>query len=92
MYQMTLRLVLVWESVEVEASATRVVIEIGDTPQDDAWADADVRELGALWYETVYPLMVAAYLPGAGAHWASLRARGDAVSRLELNDPGGPDA
>ncbi len=92
MYQMTLWLALVWESVEVAASATRVGVEIGDTPQDDAWADADGHELGTLWYETAYPAMVAAYLPGAGAQWTRLRARGDAVSRLELSDPGGPDA
>ena len=87
-----LPLALVWESAEVEASTTRVVVEIGDTPHDDAWADADVRELGALWYETAYPAMVAAYLPGAGSQWTRLRARGDAVSRLELSNPGGPDA
>ena len=82
-----LPLTLVWESAEIETADGRVVVEIGDTPHDDAWADADASELGVLWYETVYPAMVAAYLPGAGAHWPSLRARGDAVSRLELSGP-----
>jgi hypothetical protein len=73
-----------WEVRHIEMEPKRVIIEINDSPHDDAWKDLGVGELTADWYETSYPAMIDAYLPGAQAKWASLRGRGDTTNLLEL--------
>jgi hypothetical protein len=60
------------------------IIEIAETPHEQAWKDVSALEFGALWYESSYPAMARAYLPGATAVWTKLRSRGDDVNRLEL--------
>lgn len=75
---------LVWNHT-VTHEAGRAIVEIAETPHEQAWQDVDGMEIGALWYEGSYPAMVEAYLPGASAKWTKLRSRGDAINRLELN-------
>jgi len=70
---------------EVEVTTTKVIVEIDETPQDEAFEDSKHSELGSLWYQHSYPAMAAAYLPGATAQWTRLRARGDETNRLELH-------
>jgi hypothetical protein len=60
------------------------IIDIAETPQEEAWEDLKSLDLGALWYEGSYPAMAQAYLPGLRAAWTKLRSRGDSVNRLEL--------
>jgi hypothetical protein len=74
----------VWRTRLVEERDGRAVIEISESPQDDALADYEAGELGALWYESSYPAMVSAYLPGSAAKWLALRGRGDDANRLEI--------
>jgi len=78
---------LIWPVREIESGPHRVVVEIDETPQDEAFADSDAMDLGRLWYEASYPAMAGAYLPGATAAWTRLRSRGDATNRLELDAP-----
>ena len=80
---------LIWPLREVEVSEHKVVVEIDETPQDDAFEDSKLTDLGCLWYENSYPAMAAAYLPGTSAEWTRLRARGDDTNRLELSSPAG---
>lgn len=75
---------LIWPLREVEVNDHRVIVEIDDTPQDQAWADAGAFELARLWYEASYPAMAAAYLPRTRSRWTALRANGDATNRLSL--------
>ena len=75
---------LIWPVREIELTHNKVIVEIDETPQDDAFEDAKLTELGRLWYEHSYPAMADAYLPGTIAHWTQLRARGDETNRLEL--------
>ena len=63
----------------------RAVIDIHETPHEEAWEDLHAADLGRLWYEGTYPAMVEAYLPGSKAVWSLLRGNGDAVNRLELH-------
>ena len=72
---------LVWSVREIEMEASRVVLEISDTPQDQAWADLGAAELGMVWYEASYPSMAAAYLPGTAVRWTIPRG---GSRRLEL--------
>lgn len=74
----------VWRTSVVEEREGRTVIEISESPQDEAWADYDAQELAALWYEASYPAMVRAYLPGSSTKWLALRGRGGAANRLEI--------
>ena len=76
---------LIWPVREVEVTTTKVIVEIDETPQDEAFEDSKHSELGSLWYQHSYPAMAAAYLPGATAQWTRLRARGDETNRLELH-------
>jgi len=78
---------LIWPVREIEISPERVVVEIDETPQDEAFADSDATELGMLWYQASYPAMARAYMPGASARWSALVSRGDATNRLELDAP-----
>jgi hypothetical protein len=73
-----------WDIQQIEMHPRHVIIEIRDSPHDDAWKDLGVDGLAADWYEGSYPAMVDAYLPGSKASWTSLRGRGGAVNRLEL--------
>ena len=75
---------LIWPVREIEMSPQRAVVEIDETPQDDAWDDAGLRELGALWYDVSYAAMADTYRAGATATWSALTARGDATNRLEV--------
>jgi hypothetical protein len=60
------------------------VVEIAETPHEEAWEDLGAIDYGALWYKGSYPPMVEAYLPGANAVWTKLRSKGDEVNRLEI--------
>jgi hypothetical protein len=60
------------------------VVEIAETPHEEAWEDLGAIDYGALWYEGSYPPMVEAYLPAANAVWTKLRSKGDEVNRLEI--------
>lgn len=60
------------------------VLEISDTPHDEAWEDTMSVELGALWYRGAYPAMARAYLPNLVAEWTQLKADGALSNRLEL--------
>ena len=75
---------LIWPVREIEMSPQRAIVEIDETPQDDAWDDAGLRELGALWYDVSYAAMADTYRAGATATWSALTARGDATNRLEM--------
>ena len=76
---------LIWPLREIEMTSARVVVEIDETPQDEAFDDTGLTELGQLWYEAAYPAMVSAYLPAADAVWTRLLSRGDRTNRLELS-------
>lgn len=76
---------LIWPVREVEVTTTKVIVEIDETPQDEAFEDSKHSELGSLWYQHSYPAMAAAYLPGATSRWTRLRAGGDETNRLELH-------
>jgi L-2-amino-thiazoline-4-carboxylic acid hydrolase len=73
----------VWRH-HVELRPGGAVVEIEETPHEQAWEDVSAMQLGELWYEGSYPAMAEAYLPGAKAVWTQLRSRGDAANRLEL--------
>lgn len=74
----------VWRTRIVEERNGGAVIEIGESPQDDALADYDAGELAALWYEASYPAMVRTYLPESVARWLALKGRGGQSNRLEI--------
>ncbi|MFO0997312.1 MAG: L-2-amino-thiazoline-4-carboxylic acid hydrolase [Alphaproteobacteria bacterium] len=74
----------VWRTRIVEEHGARTVIEISESPQDDALADYDAGALGDLWYEASYPAMVGAYLPGSTVRWLALRGKGGDTNRLEI--------
>lgn len=74
----------VWQVQQHVMEANHVVVDIVETPQDEAWADLNGIDLGALWYEAPYPAMVTAYREGSSATWTKLKSRGDAINRLEL--------
>ncbi|MGE0004038.1 MAG: L-2-amino-thiazoline-4-carboxylic acid hydrolase [Parvibaculaceae bacterium] len=76
---------LTWETRMVEEAPARCVIEIGETPHEEAWADIGGLEVGRYWYEDAYPAMVEAFDPRARARWIALRPDGETVSRLELD-------
>lgn len=61
------------------------VIEIAETPHDEALEDLNGLELAGLWYEGSYPAMAQAYIPGVKASWTQLQSKGGAVNRLEIN-------
>lgn len=79
-----LPLSLVWEVKVMEDGAHRWVIEIGDTPHEQAWADIDGLDIGRYWYEESYPAMAAAFDERASACWIALRPQGT-CNRLELD-------
>lgn len=75
----------VWRVREIEMSPARAVLEIEETPHEEAWDDYQAGDIAQLWHEAAYPPMVATYLPGASARWLSLRGRAGAeASRLEM--------
>jgi hypothetical protein len=74
----------VWQTREITMERDCVVIEVADSPQDEAWTDLKGTDLGVLWYEASYPAMVETYLPGSTAKWTKLKSRGDTLSRLEM--------
>jgi hypothetical protein len=73
----------VWHT-EVTIEPGRVILDVHETPHDQAWSDLQAQEYATLWYEGSYPAMAEAYLPGARAAWTKLRSKGDATNRLEL--------
>jgi hypothetical protein len=73
----------VWRHV-VTVGPEAAVVEIAETPHEEAWEDLKAKDIGSLWYEGSYPAMAQAYLPGLTASWAQLRSNGAAVNRLEL--------
>jgi len=75
----------VWQTREIVMEPNHVVLEIADSPQDEAWDDLKGGDLGALWYETSYAAMAATYLPGSSARWPKLKSRQDAVNQLEIS-------
>ena len=85
-----LPMLLIWPVREIESGPRRLVVEIDETPQDEAFLDADAADLGRLWYEASYPAMAQAYMPGTRALWSALVSRGDATNRLELDTPDAP--
>jgi L-2-amino-thiazoline-4-carboxylic acid hydrolase len=74
---------MVWRH-SVTLQPLGAVIDIAETPHEEAWEDLHAMELGALWYEGSYAAMARAYLPGLSAIWTKLRSKGDPVNRLEL--------
>ncbi|MEQ8931902.1 MAG: L-2-amino-thiazoline-4-carboxylic acid hydrolase [Silicimonas sp.] len=60
------------------------VLDILETPHDEAWEDAHASDLGALWYRHAYPAMTQTYLPGLSAEWTREETGGNPVNRLEL--------
>ena len=81
---------LIWPVREIESGPRRLVVEIDETPQGEAFLDADAADLGRLWYEASSPAMAQAYMPGTRALWSALVSRGDATNRLELDTPDAP--
>ncbi|MGW9333324.1 L-2-amino-thiazoline-4-carboxylic acid hydrolase [Bosea sp. NPDC055594] len=73
----------VWNH-KASSSPDSAVIEIIDTPQDQAWADLDALDLGQLWYSAAYPAMAEAYLEGLSANWVPPRPTEGAAGRIEL--------
>lgn len=74
----------VWEVHEHVATARKVVVEIGATPQDEVWQDLGAGALAAHWYRESYPAMAEAYLPGSRARWPRLACLGDSASELQI--------
>lgn len=73
----------VWNH-SASAGNGEAVIEITDTPHDQAWADLDAQELAQLWYAEAYPAMAGAYLEGLSANWVPPRSGEQMVGRIEL--------
>jgi len=74
----------VWRQ-NVTVDANGAVIEIAETPHDEAWEDLEAIDMGELWYEGSYPAMAEAYLPGLTAFWTQLKAKGAPANRLQLS-------
>ena len=75
---------MVWQQQIEHLPGGGAVLDIIETPHEEAWEDVRAAELGALWYEGSYPAMAEAYMSGLTATWTRLKARGDASNRLEL--------
>jgi hypothetical protein len=62
---------------------------IENSPQDDAFSDYHLEELGVLFYEESYPTMLESYLPHATLRWTALKCRGDSVNQFEIDTGSG---
>jgi hypothetical protein len=74
---------LVW-SHSASHDHSGAVIEIFDTPHDQAWADLAAGDLADLWYAGAYPAMAEAYLPGLSASWVREPDVNGMLGRIEL--------
>lgn len=76
---------MVWRHEVKHSRDGGAVIEILETPHDEAWKDARASDLGDLWYRHAYPAMAGAYMPGLSAEWTRKEAGANPVNSLKLS-------